>query len=99
MLTNMTELFDSELREAQRLGFGNRKRGIAGVRQCRQHRFFAEQSGKPIRIESGTPVDRIARIEESAKHRESDSLSRLLRCTCQVYLPLRVLTPPPSFVI
>ena len=38
-------------------------------------------------------------LGESAKHRVSDSLSRLLRCTCQVYLPLRVLTPPPSFVI
>lgn len=50
-------------------------------------------------IESGTTADRIIRIEESAKHRVADSLSRLLRCTCQVYLPLRVLTPPPSFVI
>ena len=49
--------------------------------------------------ESGTTADRIARIEESAKHRVSDSLSGLLRYTCQVYLPLRVLTPPPSFVI
>ena len=70
---------------------GSRKRDSAGIGQCRQHRFFAEQSGKPIRIESGTTADRIARIEESAKHRVSDSLSRLLRCTCQVYLPLRVL--------
>lgn len=39
MLTNMTELFDSELREAQRLDFGNRKRGIAGIGQCRQRRL------------------------------------------------------------
>jgi len=52
-----------------------------------------------IWIESGTTADRITRIEESAKHRVSDSLSGLLRCTCQVYLPLRVLTPLPSFVI
>lgn len=49
--------------------------------------------------ESGTTADRIARIEESAEHRVSDSLSRLLRCTCQVYLPFRVLTLPPTFVI
>ena len=37
---------------------------IAGVRQCRQWRLFAEQSGKPIRIESGTTADRIASIVE-----------------------------------
>jgi len=39
LITNLTELFDSKLREARRLGMFCRKRGIAGVRQCRQWRL------------------------------------------------------------
>ncbi|WP_280119753.1 hypothetical protein [Sangeribacter muris] len=31
ILTNLTELFNSELREARRLDFGSRKRGIARI--------------------------------------------------------------------
>lgn len=52
MLTNMTELFDSELREAQRLDFGNRKRGSAdGV-----------NSVSGIWSKSCTTADRIAGV-------------------------------------
>ena len=76
-MTQLTVLFvihykiTRKLRETRRLGMFCRKRGIAGVRQCRQWRFFAEQSGKPIRVtrrqipirsDSATTADRIANV-------------------------------------
>ena len=75
MLTNMTELFDSELREARRLYIFCRKQGM----------FRGGNAFSGVWSESGTTADRIVRIEESAKHRVSDSLSGLLRCTCSCY--------------